>query len=51
VAAAAESLVQAHTYTERGIALPTHDSATKAYIDVLRAIADELPYGKLTCTA
>ena len=31
--------------------LPTRDPPTEAYIDVLRAFADEVPDGRLTCTA
>ena len=51
IAAAAQSLAQARAYVERAVVLPTYGSATEAYIDVLRAFADELPDGKLTCTA
>ena len=51
IAAAAESLARARAYTERPVVLPTRDPPTEAYIDVLRAFADEVPDGGLTCTA
>ena len=51
IAAAAESLARARAYTERPVVLPTRDPPTEAYIDVLRAFADELPDRRLTCTA
>ena len=43
IAAAAESLARARAYTERPVVLPTRDPPTEAYIDVLRAFADEVP--------
>jgi hypothetical protein len=51
IAAAAQSLAQARGYVERAVVLPTHGSPTEAYIEVLRAFADELPDAPLTCTA
>ena len=51
IAAAAESLARVRAYTERPVVLPTPDPPTEAYIDVLRAFADEVPDGRLTCTA
>jgi hypothetical protein len=51
VAAAAESLARARAYLERPLELPVRDPPTEAYIDLLRAFADEVPAGRLTCTA
>jgi hypothetical protein len=51
IAAAAESLARARAYIERPLELPVRDPPTEAYIDVLRAFADEVPDGRLTCTA
>jgi hypothetical protein len=51
IAAAADSLARARAYTERPVELPARDPPTQAYIDVLRAFADEVPDGRLTCTA
>ncbi len=51
ITAAAESLAQARAYIERPVDLPTRDPPTEAYIDVLRAFADEASAGALTCTA
>jgi len=51
IAAAAESLTHARAYTERPVVLPARDPPTEAYIDVLRAFADEVPDDRLTCTA
>jgi hypothetical protein len=51
IAAAARSLAEARAFVERPVVLPTQRSPTEAYVDVLRAFADEMPDGKLTCTA
>jgi hypothetical protein len=51
ITAAAESLARARAYTDRPVVLPTRDPPTETYIDVLRTFADEVPDGRLTCTA
>jgi hypothetical protein len=51
IAAAAESLARVRAYTERPVVLPARDPPTEAYIDVLRAFAEEVSDGRLTCTA
>jgi hypothetical protein len=51
IAAAADALGSARAYIERPVELPARDPPTEAYIDVLGAFADEVPDGRLTCTA
>ena len=51
IAAASEALARARAYEDRPLDLPTHASPTEAYVGVLRAFAEEVPDGRLTCTA
>jgi hypothetical protein len=51
IAVAARSLAQARAYAERPVDLPAPGSGVEAYVEILRAFANELPDAKLTCTA
>jgi hypothetical protein len=51
ITAAAEALARARAYEDRAVVLPTQGPATETYVGVLRAFADEVSEGRLTCTA